>query len=266
MDINISKHNYLFIEFIIPESQNIYKSSITQITIPSYYNVTNNTKGRVFKPICNQDIANCCGGVAVSSAFEFYLSSHKEMSKLFIYYNGRKLTNEEYTDAGVSLYSIFKTLDMSGEGICEEDKWKFNVMNVNVKPPKEAYDNAKLYHGKCLLIKNDVQQMKRILLNDDPIIVGFAMFKSFYDIDTSGRMPFPDLKKDEFISLHASVIIGYDDNFINLDGSLGAFTLRNSWGEEFGDNGLFYMQYDFIKDKNLTPELWYFTKIVINDE
>jgi hypothetical protein len=153
MEINISTQNYLFIEFDIPESHNIYKASIKNKELVSHYDIRNNTKGRLFKPICNQEIANCCGGVAVSSAFEFYLSSHKEMSKLFIYYNGRKQTNEENTDEGTSLYSIFKSLDMTGEGLCEEDAWKFNVLNVNVKPPKEAYENGKLYHGKCLLIE-----------------------------------------------------------------------------------------------------------------
>jgi C1A family cysteine protease len=106
--------------------------------------------------------------------------------------------------------------------------------------------------------------MKKILLNDDPIIIGFSMFQSFYNIDKSGRMPYPDVSKDELISLHASVIIGFDDNFINIDGSIGAFTVRNSWGEDFGDDGFFYIQYDFIKNKNWTPELWYFTKIIID--
>lgn len=47
---------------------------------------------------------------------------------------------------------------------------------------------------------------------------------------------------------HDVVIIGWDDNYSkeNFNGSLegdGAFICQNSWGEEFGDRGVFYVSY-----------------------
>lgn len=47
---------------------------------------------------------------------------------------------------------------------------------------------------------------------------------------------------------HDVVIVGWDDNYpkenfsVNLEGD-GAFLCVNSWGEDFGDNGLFYVSY-----------------------
>ncbi|MGN0349644.1 MAG: lectin like domain-containing protein [Roseburia sp.] len=47
---------------------------------------------------------------------------------------------------------------------------------------------------------------------------------------------------------HDVVIIGWDDNYpkenfsVNLEGD-GAFICQNSWGEEFGEDGIFYISY-----------------------
>lgn len=49
---------------------------------------------------------------------------------------------------------------------------------------------------------------------------------------------------------HAMVITGYDDNAVvaDQDGTehKGVFTLRNSWGADAGDNGDYYMTYDYF--------------------
>jgi len=50
---------------------------------------------------------------------------------------------------------------------------------------------------------------------------------------------------------HAMVITGYDDEAIAIDDEdvshTGLLTLRSSWGANVGDNGNYYMTYDFFK-------------------
>lgn len=50
---------------------------------------------------------------------------------------------------------------------------------------------------------------------------------------------------------HAMIITGYDDNAIATDADgqthKGLFTLRNSWGDDAGDHGTYYMSYDYVK-------------------
>lgn len=50
---------------------------------------------------------------------------------------------------------------------------------------------------------------------------------------------------------HEMVITGYDDDAVATDEQghqhKGLLTLRNSWGDKVGDNGEFYMSYDYFK-------------------
>jgi len=50
---------------------------------------------------------------------------------------------------------------------------------------------------------------------------------------------------------HEMIITGYDDNAVAIDNEgqkhTGLFILRNSWGNDVGDQGNYYMTYDFFK-------------------
>ena len=53
------------------------------------------------------------------------------------------------------------------------------------------------------------------------------------------------------LAFHEMVITGYDDKAIATDKQgrtyQGLLTMRNSWGSDAGDNGNFYMSYDYFK-------------------
>lgn len=59
------------------------------------------------------------------------------------------------------------------------------------------------------------------------------------------------LSSSFFFAGHAMVITGYDDHATAIDDlgrvHTGLFTLRNSWGEQYGDKGNFYMSYDYFR-------------------
>ncbi|MDP3268168.1 MAG: C1 family peptidase [Legionella sp.] len=65
----------------------------------------------------------------------------------------------------------------------------------------------------------------------------------------------PEIARDIYLRPmfggHEMVITGYDDDAIATDEQghqhKGLLTLRNSWGNEFGDKGDFYMSYDYFK-------------------
>lgn len=54
------------------------------------------------------------------------------------------------------------------------------------------------------------------------------------------------------IAGHEMIITGYDDNAIAIDNKgvkhKGILILRNSWGDDVGDRGTFYMTYDYFKE------------------
>ena len=42
----------------------------------------------------------------------------------------------------------------------------------------------------------------------------------------------------------------------NLDGSRGAFHIRNSWGRDWGQSGNFWMPYAYIVNPSYVSDLW----------
>ena len=77
--------------------------------------------------------------------------------------------------------------------------------------------------------------MKHCLSNGFPIIFGFLVYKSFESkkVAETGHMIMPQ-ENDKILGGHAVLAVGYDDN-------KKYFIIRNSWGEEWGDQGYFYM-------------------------
>ena len=65
----------------------------------------------------------------------------------------------------------------------------------------------------------------------------------------------PEIARDVYLNpnygAHEMVITGYDDNAVAVDDEgreyRGLLMLRNSWGDKVGDQGDFYMSYDFFK-------------------
>jgi len=64
----------------------------------------------------------------------------------------------------------------------------------------------------------------------------------------TGLVPVPKLYEN-FLGGHAVMACGYDD-------SINCFIVRNSWGIEWGDEGYFYLPYEFITNPNLSDDFW----------
>jgi len=76
------------------------------------------------------------------------------------------------------------------------------------------------------------------LVNKHPVLIGMDVMKSFFNIGSDGLF---DASNGEQVSVggHAMAVVGYDDNKHG-----GCFTVVNSWGEEWGEDGFLYITYD----------------------
>lgn len=70
-------------------------------------------------------------------------------------------------------------------------------------------------------------------INGGVLILG-PWYHSWYHTFTSGKLPYPDY----YVGGHAWWAIGWDDNY--------GILAQNSWGPDYGKNGLFYMPYSYI--------------------
>jgi Cysteine protease len=207
--------------------------------------------------IYNQLSIGSCTANAFCSCFK-YLCPDKafEPSRLYVYYKERLLENPDgpITDSGAWVVDGYNWV--AKNGICAEGYWPYNISKVN-DPPPEICDQAAKGHtvSGFFQIKLDDALHNTIawcLQTSRPVMMAFGVYKSFSNIDTSGLCPIPSPQKyndgndpvDPFYGGHEVVIIGYDD-------SKKLYTVANSWGSDWGDNGFFYMPYEFVENFQL---------------
>lgn len=106
--------------------------------------------------------------------------------------------------------------------------------------------------------------VKRALNAHDRLTIGLLLFGPQYG--TAGAVAQHHVQNDTWVLApemlemlfswnifggHAMIITGYDDAAVAVDNNgrehRGLLTLRNSWGENTGDHGDFYMSYDYFK-------------------
>lgn len=109
-----------------------------------------------------------------------------------------------------------------------------------------------------------LKDVKESLNNGDRVV--FAVLLLDFDLGVMGAVGThnsthdawvmtPEIARDIYLRPmfggHEMVITGYDDDAVATDDQgrqhKGLLTLRNSWGEQVGDKGNFYMSYDYFK-------------------
>lgn len=199
-------------------------------------------KGRVAK-VRNQGSYGTCWAFAATSALEsslypeeenLFSVDHMSMSNS---YNVNQYDGGEYTIGMAYLAAwqgpVYEKDDPYGDG-------KTNGSLTAVKHVQEMQIiDGKNYEG----IKEAVFQYGGVQSSLYSTIRSSQGSSEFYNKDTSAYCYIGTEKPN-----HDVVIIGWDDNYpasnfnTPLEGD-GAFICQNSWGEDFGEGGIFYVSY-----------------------
>lgn len=98
-----------------------------------------------------------------------------------------------------------------------------------------------------------VYQVKLALYKtNSPVLLGSTWYESWFTPGRYGMLPNPDSDAGG----HAFCAIGYSNSIVCPDGSKGALRCVNSWGEEWGDKGDFYLPFTFFGDGKPADEAW----------
>jgi C1A family cysteine protease len=203
-----------------------------------------------------QDLGSCTAN-ALAGAVEYLeikqSSDFIEASRLFIYYNERELEGTVCADAGAELRDGIKTLVT--HGVCSETLLPYDPSKFTRKPSKKCYAEALDHRIQKYYKIASLEGMKQCLALGYPFSFGFAVFDSFEskEVAKTGMMPIPNPEAEELLGGHAVLSVGYDDE-------KRKFKIRNSWGERWGDEGYFYMDYSFIADKRFCSDFWVVTR------
>ena len=204
----------------------------------------------------NQGETSSCVANAVAGAYEYLVKRYKghdsyDVSRLFIYYNARKLQDWENLDEGSVIADAIEGLKKWGA--CSEETWPFDENIVLEKPAKSAYEEAKSFLVEDVkLVPMELYAWKQALAEGNPIIFGISLYESFDSHRKKGLVPVPSKKEvsREEHGGHAMLCVGYSD-------ADNTFIVRNSWGDEWGDRGYCYIPYDYlINEKFNDADSW----------
>jgi len=207
-------------------------------------------------PIKNQTTLGSCTGNAIagSLAFENKQAGKPALdpSRLFIYYNERVIEGTVKQDAGAMIRDGIKSV--ASQGVCDESLWPYDISKFTKKPLAKCY-KAALKHKAISYarVPQTEAALKTVLASGSPIVFGFSVYESFESqyVAETGKMPMPG-KAEKLLGGHAVLMIGYTPDY---------YIVRNSWGEEWGDKGYFYMPKDYPINNDLADDFWVVTAV-----
>lgn len=175
-------------------------------------------------------------------------------SQLWLYYRERLLEHTTRQDAGAEIRDGMKVL--ASQGLPDEKLWPYSDDKKTFKkaPPKAVNAAAKVNLIQTYQRLNGLADYLDCLANGFPFVIGITVYSSFMSdaVATTGLVPMP-AANDQVEGGHCISIFGYDD-------TKKLFKCRNSWGTQWGDNGHFYLPYDYLASNDLANDAWVCTK------
>lgn len=196
------------------------------------------------RPLCseveNQETLNSCAANAVVGAVEYHRNKAKlppqELSRLYVYYNARKMAGRQDLDEGTFIHHAMAAV--LAFGVCEERMWPYQTALVNNEPTRACFSNATRYEAISFARTTFPGQVLQALAAGIPIVFGAYFPEDFYlEAARSTAMPKVAEFRDDAGGGHAMLIVGYD-----LKAQM--FIVRNSWGPEFADGGYCLIPFD----------------------
>jgi len=204
--------------------------------------------------VYDQGELSSCTANAIAAAIQFDQTKQGVKvfmpSRLFIYYNERDMEGNPGSDGGAAIRDGVKSI--ASQGVCAETGWPYDAAKVADKPPEQCYSDAQECEAISYqrLVSRNLNQLKGCLASGYPFVFGFTVYDAFESnaVAKSGALNMPGAQ-EQTQGGHAVLAVGYDD-------STQRFTVRNSWGADWGMNGYFTMPYAYLTNPDLADDFW----------
>ena len=264
---HFGEHDFRLMPTLVEEPLEETYEPPKNISLPESIDLRSN-----FTRIKNQGNQGSCLAHALTSIFEYAVKLNTaksvDLSEAFLYYNARKMDTTGDVDTSTDTGSRVKPAiaSLMEYGIATEELCPYNEADFTTQPSDQAYADAKTRRLiKALNVNRSSVDIKKALSEGYPVEASFVLCPTFTDASIGGYVSMPtETEITETLSLddsqrprhstHAMVIVGYSDK-------LNCFVVRNSWGEDWGDNGYCYIPYIYVDDKRLCNNACIITEI-----
>lgn len=248
-------------------------------------------------PICDQGQMGSCTANAAAGMLEYHRKraggKAGSVSRLFIYKGTRDLMMAK-GDSGAYIRTTMGSLALFGAP--PEKYWNYPLEGkgaspdppdgsppvcnpgIDDEPPAFCYSFASNYQalqyfrldektGREDMPKtlpkdknNTLSEIKQTLAAFLPVMFGFTVYDSIREA-ADGKIPYP-ARGEPVLGGHAVLAVGYDDSMTIGSGDnkkVGAFLIRNSWGEGWGERGYGWLPYEYVLT-GLAQDWWCLVK------
>ena len=207
-------------------------------------------------PVEAQGALGSCTANAVVGAFEFLQRKARrptpDLSRLFVYYNARKMSGWEREDSGATIGQGMAAL--LAFGAPAETSWPYDVARMAERPPEACYDEARNHVPSEYARVDGAEGIRGALAHAHPVVFASNIPARCYDAAwTSGTVPMPTADERAAMAsregTHAMLLVGYDLN-------ARVYFVRNSWGEQFGERGYCRIPFDVFDAVVVAHSTW----------
>ncbi|MBR6650513.1 MAG: hypothetical protein IKL36_03790 [Clostridia bacterium] len=141
----------------------------------------------------------------------------------------------------------------SWKGLCEDYYMPYDkfVDKLGYEyDPRLGYKSSVRLENAYWLNMSEVDAVKELIINNGAVLTDYFHDDSFFNMETGAYYC-----SDPYRTNHAITLVGWDDNysrenFLCQPASDGAWLVKNSWGEEWGNDGYFWLSYCDATVKN----------------
>lgn len=219
-------------------------------------------------PVFDQGQTSSCVGNS-TSVMATYVTKQIVRSRLFIYFEARRLIGETKSDEGCYIRDGIKVL--ANIGAPSEKTWAFNTKNVLLEPNAASTQEASTHKVAKYMRLQSRQDFRSCIAEGYPFVTGFTVYNNFMSdqVANTGVLQLPNAS-EKMQGGHAICVVGYDSNFKKSRWGVWArnkglpdsqipndvYLIRNSWGSEWGYHGNFAIDAKYLENPNMSDDAW----------
>lgn len=204
-------------------------------------------------PVMDQGDLGSCTAHGITGALRYEMirrgAGDVALSRLQLYFDERVIEGTVASDAGAEIRDGIKSA--AKKGVAHETLWPYTISKFRTRPPQPVYKDALAFMATAYKrVEVNATALKQAIASGHTPVIGLTLYESFESdaVAKTGMVPMPG-KHERVVGGHCMYVVGYGQR-------PGFFTVRNSWGADWGDGGDCYFSEAYLGSRLLGSDYW----------